>query len=542
MDEKAQAIPKVVILTAGKGSRLGSRTTYFNKALLRVANKAVISHTIDQFPTETEFVIALGYKGDVVKQYLQIYHSDRKFTFVDVDKYSEPGSGPGYAMLKCKKHLQCPFYFVSCDSIISSHDWKYNFKLFHSWAAFDDIENGEKENYCTAKEDEDGQVEQVFNKSKDGTNHAFTGIAFIKEYDEFWKNLESEQVSVESEIQVAPTILKMKNSCMVYVSWFDAGNEEGLQKAREHFKGIQNLDKVDEELYVNEKDNFVVKYFHNENMVKYRVERAKKLGDTVPKILSCSKNFYKYEYVKGQDLFKIDNQHEIMKDLLNYTQKNLWTDVKLKNYDELIFDDICKNFYHDKTISRLNKVHEQLGINDTEHTINNREIPSLKYMFERMNWKEICHGTPSNIHGDWNFSNIVLTPEKTFKFLDRRQEFGGLIDYGDRYYDFAKMFACLLWPHPSIKKGSFGTGIHEAYDRLPDKEKNRYIWIETPGALMESSKILTRWLFDSGYDVRKTKILTAIVWLNMSPLHEKPLDVHLYYWGKYHLYKALIGE
>src|SRR3990167_3909446 len=149
MDEKTKNSYKVVILTAGKGSRLGNRTTYFNKATLRIENKAVISHTIDQFPIETEFIIALGYKGDVVKQYLQIYHSDRKFTFVDVDKYSEPGSGPGYAMIKCKEHLQCPFYFISCDSIIKWKEiWLHNWSDL-SWAAYSKIDEKDTEKYCT---------------------------------------------------------------------------------------------------------------------------------------------------------------------------------------------------------------------------------------------------------------------------------------------------------------------------------------------------------------------------------------------------------
>ena len=530
MDEKTKNSYKVVILTAGKGSRLGNRTTYFNKATLRIENKAVISHTIDQFPIETEFIIALGYKGDVVKQYLQIYHSDRKFTFVDVDKYSEPGSGPGHAMLKCKEHLQCPFYFISCDSIIDWEDVKKVNKYDISWAAYSKIDEKDTEKYCTIRTLGDHHIEWIFDKSKRGSNKAFVGIAFLKDYVDFWNRLEGEVPTSNEEIQVAPTILKTKNIIAVETKWWDTGNEEGLQKAREHFKGIQNLDKVDEEIYINEESGFVVKYFHNENMVKCRVERAKKLGDTIPKILSCSKNFYKYEYVKGQDLFKIDNQHEIMKDLLNYTQKNLWTDVKLKNYDELIFNDICKNFYHDKTMSRLNKVHEQLSISDTEHIINNREVPSLKYMFERINWKDMCSGVPSNIHGDWNFSNIVLTPEKIFKFLDWRQDFGGLLDYGDRYYDFAKMYACLLWPHNSVKNNQYSINIEDDF------------WIHIPDTLLKCSNILTKWLFDNGYDVRKANILTSIVWLNMSPLHEFPLNKHLYFYGKLHLYESLIGK
>src|SRR5574342_931429 len=100
---------RVYIPTAGKGTRLGDKTKYLNKSLLKVGNKAVISHIVDQFPIETEFVISLGHKGDLVKQYLQLSYPDRKFIFVSVDKFEGPGSGPGYSLLQCKKYLQLPF-------------------------------------------------------------------------------------------------------------------------------------------------------------------------------------------------------------------------------------------------------------------------------------------------------------------------------------------------------------------------------------------------------------------------------------------------
>src|SRR3990167_2395066 len=109
---------RVFIPTAGKGSRLGSRMTYFNKALIKIGDKAVISHTIDAFPVETQFVIALGYKGDIVKQYLELTYPERKFIFVWSGKYmGEIGSGPGRAILDCAQYLQCPFYYVSWGGI-----------------------------------------------------------------------------------------------------------------------------------------------------------------------------------------------------------------------------------------------------------------------------------------------------------------------------------------------------------------------------------------------------------------------------------------
>ena len=63
---------KVLIPTAGIGSRLGKLTKYLNKSLVSISNRPIISHLIDQFPNDCEFVIALGYKGNLVRDFLEL--------------------------------------------------------------------------------------------------------------------------------------------------------------------------------------------------------------------------------------------------------------------------------------------------------------------------------------------------------------------------------------------------------------------------------------------------------------------------------------
>ena len=58
---------RVFIPTAGTGSRLGKMTKYLNKSLLCIANRPVLSHLIEKFPRDCEFIIALGFKGKLVK-------------------------------------------------------------------------------------------------------------------------------------------------------------------------------------------------------------------------------------------------------------------------------------------------------------------------------------------------------------------------------------------------------------------------------------------------------------------------------------------
>ena len=112
--------PAVLILAAGLGSRLKNLTKNINKVLLPINNKAIISHIIDKFPHDYDFIIAIGYEGESIKEYCKITHPNKNFIFVNVDKFDPKVSGPGYSALCCMEHLQRPFYFITGDCLIDT--------------------------------------------------------------------------------------------------------------------------------------------------------------------------------------------------------------------------------------------------------------------------------------------------------------------------------------------------------------------------------------------------------------------------------------
>ena len=112
---------KICILAAGKGTRMGEYGEKINKSLLPIRNKAIISHIIDSFLDSDEFVIALGYRGYQVKEYLSMAHPERKFQYVDVENFENEGSGPGLSLLCCKNYLNEPFYYMPCDCILHTN-------------------------------------------------------------------------------------------------------------------------------------------------------------------------------------------------------------------------------------------------------------------------------------------------------------------------------------------------------------------------------------------------------------------------------------
>ena len=63
---------KVVILAGGRGTRLGEETSVRPKPMVQVGDQPIIRYILEHYAHfgHTEFVIALGYKGNQVEEYL----------------------------------------------------------------------------------------------------------------------------------------------------------------------------------------------------------------------------------------------------------------------------------------------------------------------------------------------------------------------------------------------------------------------------------------------------------------------------------------
>ena len=170
---------KVCILTAGVGSRMGALSQHVNKAILPVKFKGAISYIVEKFPQDMEIVIAVGHKKESVIDYLAVAYPDRTFTFIDVDKYMGPGTGPGYSLLQCKKALQCPFVFFAVDTIVPEEIPPPD----KNWFGIAPVKNPEK--YCTVKI-KNNLVYEIDDKVKTNNKFAFIGLAGVYDYELFF--------------------------------------------------------------------------------------------------------------------------------------------------------------------------------------------------------------------------------------------------------------------------------------------------------------------------------------------------------------------
>jgi glucose-1-phosphate cytidylyltransferase len=68
---------KVIIFAGGFGTRLGNRTDVIPKPMVKIGRKPIIWHIMKSYSYYgiNEFVICLGYKGDVIKDYFLNYEA-----------------------------------------------------------------------------------------------------------------------------------------------------------------------------------------------------------------------------------------------------------------------------------------------------------------------------------------------------------------------------------------------------------------------------------------------------------------------------------
>ena len=515
----------VLITTSGIGSKLGELTTYTNKALVKIGKKPALSYIIESYPRNTHFVITLGHFGNHVKEFISLAYPGLLVTFVPVRTYSGPGSSLVHSMLSAKKHLQQPFIYHASDTIVNQRipqptkNWAGGYRSDNAsqYASFDTV---------------DGAIQAFHQKGNINPEYLHIGLIGISDYVQFWKSAQDVQRKTRdredlSDVDILQNMLE-KNiffSSKEFNPWHDVGNVDSLHAARHAIHdSFHILDKPSESIYLF--DRSVIKFFSDEKITQDRVVRAKHLVSLVPKIEGTTEHFYKYKYASGELLSSVLTL-PVFTHFLQWSFANMW-----KEEDEVSdekFRSICFDFYYKKTIDRTKDFLKSRHVKDAPSIINGEEVPSLAKLLKMVDFRWLSGAKQTAFHGDFIPDNIIKT-SRGYTLLDWRQNFGGLLRSGDMYYDLAKLNHNLIVNHDIINNNQF------TIDR-----KDNVVWCDILRSqrLIECQQLLYRILEERGLDSQKVRILTPILWLNMSPLHYHPYDLFLFYFGKFQLWKAL---
>jgi GTP:adenosylcobinamide-phosphate guanylyltransferase len=515
---------KFCILSAGQGTR-NSNVVGLHKALLPLDNKPVISHIIDGLDKGVEIVIALGYKSNQVKSYVNLLHSDRNVTFVEVDNFDDVGSGPGYSLLCCKDELQEPFVFTSVDTLIDNDIDLMD--IGENWLGVSLVDSENSLNYCLVN-----GTKYLDNLYYGVGEKAYIGMAGIYEYDKFWSSLEEHKI-IKDEYQVIHGFDDLEQIKLIDFTWYDTGNNEAYEEVRKSFPNEVVANKSDEVLFIDK--GYVIKYFNNSETVKLRLERVKYLNGNVPKVTYVNRNMYCYDYVYGELLSNITDE-VVMKGFLEHCQENLFIKQELS---ETFIDD-CIQMYETKTIERVKSLSG--GDLDKIKIINGIEVEPIEIMLGKIEWNRFYdNAIPSYFHGDIQPENILYDRKSNrYVLLDWRQRFGGSVEVGDVYYDLAKLYHALMINGQSILQDMFDYTVEPFPDYSGDVANVEFY---SKSNLVYFKDIFKEFCEEHNYYWNNVELLGILQYLNICTLYDSfkggKYGNFLFLYGKYLLSKFL---
>ena len=513
-------MPKTILITtSGIGERLGQITKYTNKSLVKVGDKYAICYIIELYSEpDTEFIITLGYYGNYVKEFLLIAYPDKIFKFVDIDLFVGIGSSLGYSMLKAKEYLQKPFIFHCCDSIVLDNIIFEEYK--NCLYVYPYINSN---NYTNIK-GKNNIVNEINNKNYNDFDYIYTGISQIYDYELFWNNLKDlyEKNKNNSSLNDVDSIsLMLKNGTLfnyiVLEKWYDTGNLYSYDIIKNEIKSNYHvIEKNNESLCFL--DNKVIKFINDSEINKKRALRCQYLYPLTPKILGYSDNFISMELIDGKILSNC-YENRIIYNLLTWSKKYLWNE-KVVNPTYI---DCCKRFYITKTLDRLSKLD---FLENEKNIINGLKCEKIFKFIKEIPENLLVNDTFTKFHGDFILDNIIKTTD-SFKLIDWRHEFDKELYYGDIYYELAKLRHNIIFNHSNILNNLFEIEYKNA-EVIVDLKCNYF--------LIQQLNDFEKFVNENNYDINKIKIITSIIWLNMSPLYDGKLSEFLFYFGKYNLF------
>lgn len=510
-DLSAREVNKICILAAGYGTRLAF-SKFSSKALVPFGMSSALGYLIDLVPDNKKIIIAVNYFSEDILNYVSILYPKKQITFVNVQDINAINSGPSSSLLACKNELHEPFLLFACDSLPKKLP---DLKVDTSWMA--GFKKPNSNNYLNLKVvgnkitkfvDKPNEIQQA------GNYFSFGGLALIKEYQNFFDGLEyGTKIKKSGEVIYGFNNLLAQGLCFKEIDWYEVGNDNDYKE--QNIKS-QHIQKDDEYIYFQ--SNKVVKFFITEKKSADFFSRSQFISNLGPSNLKQNGRFVSYEYFKGNPMSYIEDPTIIL-NVLDSLKFNLW-DVPC--YESLDTAKMGKIFYIDKTIARSNRAFENLEVRKTKVSINGKTVDSLDSQLSNINLNLLLKFKLSYFHGDPQPENIIVRDSK-FIFIDWRADFAGSIKYGDCYYDLAKIYHALIISGRAVRQNKFQTTVLENKVNLKFSSYSN---------LIQMLRFFEAWCVQNNYNLVRIRLISSLILLNSSPLHERVYGTFLYYLGR----------
>ena len=444
-----------VVLAAGRGSRLGRLGDELPKCLVPLDGRAVLSHQFDLAPPGARLVVVTGYRADQVEEYVRLAHPNLDVTFV---KEVEWGRGPGASLLMARPEVgDDDMIFVACDTL-----WERDETLWwddgESWVAVAPIPAGTPAaRWCrvvpgSAHERGRRNTVRLDDKTPNVAPDSlcWTALARVaaEDLEVFWSALVDAD-TIAGEVQLSSGLQAIVDHGEPLwshaINWLDVGDEAAYRAALVTRAGYDPL-KPDQVTYVLPTQGRVVKWHVDPRKVTWRAERAKLLGDVVPRpVESVGSTMFAYEYVLGPTVYQLDT-NTIVGDLVDWWDVNFWATRTSFHERPPEWRELTTRFYRDKTFSRV------MALDPALRSIALDAIT-------RVDWDSLVEGcVPGVFHGDLTYANVITYEDDwnvKFTAIDWREDFAGETTWGDLRYDLGKLLSGTMFHWENAAHGDF---------------------------------------------------------------------------------------
>lgn len=185
---------KIVIPTAGLGTRLRPHTWSKPKPLVPVAGKPVLGHVLDMFHglEVDEAVFIIGYLGGQIEEYVREAYPDLNARFVVQDQML----GQSHAIWLARENLSGPMLMAFVDTIIETSLSGLGQVEADAIAWVKEVPDPRR--FGVADVDENGWVTRLVEKPQDpGNNLAVVGFYYFKQAERLLSAIERQMESGE---------------------------------------------------------------------------------------------------------------------------------------------------------------------------------------------------------------------------------------------------------------------------------------------------------------------------------------------------------
>lgn len=478
----------VIIQAGGKGTRLESLTRNRPKCLVPVDNRPMIFWTFEAFKG-ADFSVICDYKADVLERYLAAFGSQYSVKIVSADG---TGTISGIEQVVSQIRDDEPILIVWCD-LFFEKDYRVPEAL---------TERPLKANFVGLS----GTFPCRWSFENGQFVHAASSSAGVAGFFVF-KN-KDELRDIPHEGALVPW-LQGKGTTFAPL-YLERVTEVGTLSAFEAIKKPSICRPFNEVVF---SDETITKRGIDEQGKKIAADEINwykhvtALGFTsIPKIYSYEPLVM--ERIRGRNIFEYD--------CLTVTEKKKIVKSIVKALDDLhhlepevdaVTADLDSN-YITKTFDRLQKVENLVPFAKDEYIrINGRYYKNIFYDREALK-NTLRQYYPRKfclIHGDSTFSNMLYDRlHERVVLIDPRGYFGKTKFYGDKDYDWAKVYYSLVGNYDQFNQKKFALSIGDKSVELSIKPNN---WAD-----------MEEFFFENLDDVNRTKIraLHAVIWLSLT--------------------------